>query len=646
MIERFRDATAGSPGPSMQEAPPQGSIENIFLPRLIARLHREGFEGTLRVTSDPHTRVLYFRRGEIASAASNADSDRLANILIQDGRLTGEQLELAKTRVAPGGSLGKTLIEMGFLTPGELLQGARRQVRDILSACFGLASGSYSVEPGPLPPEATVLGVPTRRLIFDCLAQSNDRGVIVREMGSMESVYGPTDEMIAGLNTLKLEVEKDRVGRSLDGTLSLRDLSGRTSLDDFTVSKVVLALELLGMAQRFGAPPEEEERRPGRSIAVTSGEPQEEPEQVVVPAADEDAIVIEDEPADEAFPQAGTGFPQAGEPAASVDEADAAAMDAAADDPEAIPFAGADEPGAEEQPVPPGGLPAFAVPPEDEPQWQIDPRTGERVHVGPIEMTFDGNIPSRREGSPGFRRIATLAAVITVGLGVLAFFMITRRGGGGAQQPLRAEQETDAPPGADAERGADAEPGRPAAPLEGRAAAVETGEDEAPGQGSPADDIGVTEPEVAPPVAAAPPRAERAEAEPSAGPPPHGSVSPFGKAARYVAALRQFDEGNTDKAARTFQELAAAEAPDRYTLQLMIACEVETLRKARARSGDQGSLFFVPFDLSGRDCYRACWGNYPDVASAQAAAAALPPALTGGGIRPIVVSLGRLGPPS
>ena len=135
----------------MHDLPPQGTLDDIYLPRLVAGLHLHEFEGSLRLTLPDCVKVLYFKRGEIASAASNADPDRLANILIQEGRLTVEQLELARTRMTPGSSLGKTLIEMGFLTPNELLQGARRQVQIIVASCFTATAGSYEMVPGPLP---------------------------------------------------------------------------------------------------------------------------------------------------------------------------------------------------------------------------------------------------------------------------------------------------------------------------------------------------------------------------------------------------------------------------------------------------------------------------------------------------------------
>src|SRR5207245_601641 len=174
IVPRSLSTESGS-GSEMQDIPPQGSIADIFFPRLIARLHRDGFEGAVRIVLADTTKVLYLKGGEIASAASNAEADRLASILILEGRLTLPQLEMATSRLQPGGSLGKTLIEMGFLTPSELLQGARRQVRQILGSCCTLSSGSYQIEEGPLPPQVTVLGLSTLCLVEAAVGRAQGR---------------------------------------------------------------------------------------------------------------------------------------------------------------------------------------------------------------------------------------------------------------------------------------------------------------------------------------------------------------------------------------------------------------------------------------------------------------------------------------
>ena len=49
-----------------------------------------------------------------------------------------------------------------------------------------------------------------------------------------------------------------------------------------------------------------------------------------------------------------------------------------------------------------------------------------------------------------------------------------------------------------------------------------------------------------------------------------------------------------------------------HTLQLLVACDPDNVRKLIERLGNPQSLFVLPFDLDGRACYRACWGTFPD----------------------------------
>src|SRR5262245_57399445 len=381
------------PRPPMPDAPVAKPLEGVFPPRLVARLHRERFEGTLRLHGGGATRVLYFRRGEIASAASNAEEDRLPSILIREGRLTGPQVEMARSKQRPGVSLGKTLIELGFLTPAELLAGARRQVRRILAAAFALREGTSQEAPGPLPPEVTVLGLPVRRLIFDALLEAGDRQAVVREMGSMETVYRPTADLDQAVAGMRLEPAHEEVARLVDGHATLREISGRVRLDDLTVSKIVLGMEILGLVER--ASPLEEPIPQGRRIPVLVEDDDAEEiaprvETVATPAP---AIAIA--PAPPAF-QA----PAAGEPAEEEEEEERELADeppaflaAPAPVPPAPP-AFAEPPAAmsppaftttryeddeeeEELPlIPPGELPAFAAPANAPTGWTVDPETG------------------------------------------------------------------------------------------------------------------------------------------------------------------------------------------------------------------------------------------------------------------------------
>ncbi|HXI02672.1 MAG TPA: DUF4388 domain-containing protein, partial [Candidatus Saccharimonadales bacterium] len=427
----------------MQDLPLQGSIADVFFPRLIARLHQEGFEGVVRVSLGATSKILYFRKGEIASAASNAESDRLANILIQDGRLTPPQLELAKSRMESGLSLGKVLIELGFLTPAELLQGARRQVQLILASCFTLPRGFYKVEAGPLASDVTVLGLSTRRLIFDCLMQARDRQWIVREMGSMESVYRPAGTLHEGLDAMKLDAEVDQLARRLDGSQTLRDLSAQTSLDDFEVSKVVLALEVLGLAELVGSPIGHPQPPPsGRAIPVEPDVAAPDPEPIDMPEGIPLDLPEEDVPV-RTHASAPPGGGNMGVPPA--DESGPAGEPPPDETAAEPPITGRDD-SAEPSLVAEGG-PSEATAPDEgaealpdfiahEPVWEVDPRTGERVHTGPIELTFDGTVPSHGDRPRTLRRLLPIVVVVTVAVAAL-FVYLTRRGGESGGPPAQ-----------------------------------------------------------------------------------------------------------------------------------------------------------------------------------------------------------------
>jgi len=680
--------------PAMEPQPQTQSIAGVFTPRLVARLHREGFEGTLRLHAGGATRVVYFRRGDIASAASNADEDRLHNILIREGRLTGPQVEMARSRQRPGASLGKVLIELGFLTPSELLQGARRQVRQILAACFALTEGTWQAAAGPLGPEVTNLGLPARRLIFDALMEAGDRRAIVREMGSMESIYQPTAAIADALPALRLEPAMEAVARMIDGRATLREISSRTRLDDFTVSRIVLALEILGLAGLSTRPEPVVAPRPGRIIPVEGDDaggaaiailPAAAPAAATGPAtatpfapepprAAEPSRATEPPPTAEpppAPPHAWTapaGAEESGEtvrlPASALSVAPPPAFDRrtplparaestpgpTAFPPEPAAAAEAEPPAqlpeGEPPPFAPGELPAFADGTQQEtPVWTVNPETGERVHEGPIELTFDGPLAPDRSARPNARLIVAAGAgvIVVAALAVSYYVRSQARGtaqatpGAAGEAPVAtASAETSPVPQEDAgapgeTAGGDAAAGGIAAG--GTAAVVE---DVAAGETAVGAPTGRTPGGGADGAAAGEPPAERE--------PPTAAAGPDND--RLAPGQALLDAGDVTGAAAAFRDALAALPADRVTLQIMIACEEATVRKARAALASDDPLFVTPFTMHGRSCHRLLWGIYADRGAAQAGASTLPPYFTGAGISPVVVSIGRLRGPS
>jgi septal ring-binding cell division protein DamX len=77
----------------------------------------------------------------------------------------------------------------------------------------------------------------------------------------------------------------------------------------------------------------------------------------------------------------------------------------------------------------------------------------------------------------------------------------------------------------------------------------------------------------------------------------------------------------------------------RYSVQLELACEVETLQKAWSWDKPAGTMWILPTQYRGRTCFRVLWGHYATIAQAQAAKARVPSFFLAPNNRPTVVSV-------
>jgi septal ring-binding cell division protein DamX len=159
----------------------------------------------------------------------------------------------------------------------------------------------------------------------------------------------------------------------------------------------------------------------------------------------------------------------------------------------------------------------------------------------------------------------------------------------------------------------------------------------APGEGAAPHGSSVAPAHEAPAPAGRP--AEPATPPAESTPPAPAPAAGFG----FGFAQRLLDAGTIDRAAETFSRALRPMPRDRYTLQMMIACEAETVRKARAGTRPDEGLFVLPIAVRGRGCYRVLWGVFESRDAASGAA--IPPYFASSGVTPAVVAIDRLRPP-
>lgn len=217
---------------------------------LFAR-HRARATGLWRLGKEPN-RTVFLDAGDIVFATSTHAPDRLTHLLVERGKITQAQLDYAMANLKPTMSIGKNLIEMGFITQRDLLEVARIQVERVVWGAVAVTD--------ELPTfEEKELDAATVRLPFDSLAMLlggvlslSDREGVLEELGPLNQVVVLEGRRI---QELTLPTDLAKLPELLDGSRTLMELSREAGVEPFRLGAFILFLREVGWARLHELPP-------------------------------------------------------------------------------------------------------------------------------------------------------------------------------------------------------------------------------------------------------------------------------------------------------------------------------------------------------------------------------------------------------
>jgi septal ring-binding cell division protein DamX len=657
--------------------PISGSIDPKTFPFLLADLHRRSATGSFKVGGPSYQKALYFRAGRILFGSSNDPRDQLGSILIEDGKITPEQLEDVNSKVGPGKPLAKVLAETGVVSQRELSDAARAKVERILSDVIAYTSGSFEFEDGVLPKGAVDLKLSTERLVVAAVRRVSDRNFVLRHLDSLDVVLS----RVSGTDERWAELQSDASGlpEQLDGRTNLKEAISRTRLDEFEAAKVACALLFLGLVERTGtgaAPSaevpmftpadtgEELHLGGGPELSFASLEPKNAPatieaEPMVVPepaASAEPVIQAEPEPlfVSEPVParppepgrpietSAPSPIPELVAPMPEPLKAEPGVAQAKTEPPRPSPSREPPiVPAPRREPPRPAPKPVTPRPASKEDLAALDFLLNPRTHEGPLEplekspigASFDAargrmGAPPPRRG----RRIAffLIAAAVLIALPVAIYYINsplkpvrpepgTQVAAAGPAVPRRSPSPVTASPTASPLASALAS-ARPSGPSSGPPSGLPSGPPSGPATAAAS-------------VAPSPPSRSPAAASPT----PRTAASPSPRPPAVTDPRALMAQGRYPDAARGFLSQFRSARAGSATVQLLVACSADTVQKA-VENVKGTDLFILPVDLKGRECFRLCWGLFDSEPRAAAALRTVPKYFREGGASPRVVS--------
>ncbi len=246
---------------------PASDVKDMTIPWLFQSLRAEKKTGTVVFARETAVKKVYFQNGDVIFASSNLDGDRLGDYLLRSNKLTRAQfdasLELAKKT---GKKLGAILVELGFISPKDLVAGVKEQAKEIILSLFTWRDGRYIFDDSPLPASDIIpLQMSIGNLIIEGI-RGQDWQVVRKSLPPLKTKLLPAADPSFLFQGADLEQDQQSVLSLIDGNRSIEELCSLSGLGDFNTLKAVYALLALKMADK-GAVKTEQEMKSARSAA-------------------------------------------------------------------------------------------------------------------------------------------------------------------------------------------------------------------------------------------------------------------------------------------------------------------------------------------------------------------------------------------
>ncbi len=259
---------------------PKGEIRHLAVPWLFQEIISSKKSGTAVFEQSKLTKKVYFGNGDILFASSNVDDDGLAEFLLRQGRINQAQFDASseiviKTRK----KLGAVLIELGLLSPKDLVVQVKLQVKQIILGLFAWRDGQYSFKEGVLPADEIIpLQMSAADLVLEGV-QALDWQFIRKTLPPMKTVL----QAASGSDPspifphANLSADQKTVLSLIDGARTIEEICSLTGMGDFNTLKSIYLLLALRMAAA-GEQKEPPARAAADELAKTGGKKPGEPE--------------------------------------------------------------------------------------------------------------------------------------------------------------------------------------------------------------------------------------------------------------------------------------------------------------------------------------------------------------------------------
>ena len=235
----------------------KGNLEVLNLSDIFQSLAMNRHSGTLIVNDGKREKKIFFAEGEICLLTSGRRM-RLGDLLIADGKITEEDLDLAlKLQKQSRKKLGEILVEEGFCEPEDIESILRMQIEEELYDLFLWRKAEFEFLADTMPedmaaesPNLTRLHINTNSLIMEALRRLDEWSLIQDAVPSTKEVFVLSDAEAVQEAEVPEAIKRDIA--AIDGKTTVMGLAERWFVSEFECCQHLANLVRCGGARALG----------------------------------------------------------------------------------------------------------------------------------------------------------------------------------------------------------------------------------------------------------------------------------------------------------------------------------------------------------------------------------------------------------
>ncbi|HDH96489.1 MAG TPA: DUF4388 domain-containing protein, partial [Proteobacteria bacterium] len=246
---------------------------------IVHDLYLSSETGVLFLQRPEAKKEVAFKEGYPVSVKTDLEEEFLGNFLVRKRRISIEQRNQALIKAQSEDTvLGAALIELGILTPEELQNFLKLQLREKLLEIFSWQSGQYQFVREPqIAGDIANLGMSPANLIYRGVMSRMPIEIITEQLNEWRTLFLiPTSDQMRRFQELDLTHEEAEFVRMIDGSLRLEQVVASSSLDLDHCYRLIYALVAAGLLETSDQP---RAAAPLEELHTPEAQPQAEPDE-------------------------------------------------------------------------------------------------------------------------------------------------------------------------------------------------------------------------------------------------------------------------------------------------------------------------------------------------------------------------------